>query len=789
MDKHLPNFKNCRQYEPPFCRAVCPFHLDIHDFVEKIQRGAFNAAYTLYKNAVVFPEIACSICHEPCRGVCPLKDQSIRLRDLERAVVAHATKKKPPEYNLPLKNKSIAVIGAGLSGLACALRLATKKYRVTVFERSERRGGHLWNILNPDRFIPEIAFQFQHEECDFVFQRNILSLEELIAEEYDAIYVATGKHGLHFGLLDENLTEPCFMKGEVGIFGGGSMLGHDSSQSLEDGVKMSTTIDNFLKTGNLIYTPDKSDTSMVLTPARLIHSQSIQPTGPSVGYGRYSADNHQDFPRLPIISGGDSPDSKDPVYTKDEAMAEAARCLECRCDACMLYNDLLAFNDKLILRVRDEIQATTFPGTSEVKATPAKRLISTSTFDGLCKSVCPEGIDLDGLILEARKSMHRQDKLAWVFNEFWLRDMDHANGPASLVKAPPGDKTCEYAFFPGCQLSASDPNLITATYRSLLNIHPSTGLILSCCGIPAEWAGNDDLRDQSLSRVQTEWQSIGEPTLILACPTCATFFEEHLPHIKTVSLYEQLLKNTETSFEEEPVEGTYSVFDPCKTGGQDELRSAVRSLATEKGCKLVPLPQQEEFSGCCSYGGQGSIAEPELAKFIIERRISERNNPYITYCINCRDAFRSEGKEAFHILEVLYGKSKQHLPTVTARRENRLIAKESVLKEFWKEETILKREGPDIQLIISPDLKEKLSKERILESDVASVIHTCHEKKRTIHRPEKGTFSCYGMVGHMTLWVEYRKNEEAFVLVNAYTHRMKIEMEAVWNGVKREDVL
>lgn len=785
MEKYLPSFKKCRQHEPPFCRAICPFHLDVHDFIEKVQRGAFNAAYSIYKNAVIFPEIACSICHEPCRTVCPLDTdgQAIRLRDLERATVAHATKKEPRDYNLPKKNKKIAVIGAGLSGLACALRLATKKYQVTVYERTDRRGGHLWDILDPARFVAEITFQFQHEECEFIFARNILSLDELIAEGYHAIYVATGEHGLHFGLLDDQLIQPCFMRDNVGVFGGGSMLGHGSTQSLEDGVKMSTTIDNFLKTGNLIYTPDKSETIMVLDPSRLVKSTAIQPTGPGVEYGFFSADDHQDFPRHPGFSEGDA------VYTEEEAMAEAARCLQCRCDACLVHNDLLAFNDKFPLRIRDEVQATTLPGSSEVKATPAKRLISTTSFDGICRTVCPEDIDLDGLILEARKSMHRQAKLPWVFNEFWLRDMDHANNPAALTKGPPIGETCRFAFFPGCQLGASDPDLVIETYRSLLQINAHTGIILSCCGIPAEWAGDDRKADETLSTLRTDWESLGKPTLILACPTCTTFFAQHLPDVETVSLYTYLEAKMQVSPKEKSKYQAYCIFDPCKTMGQEALRNAVRTLAKDKGCSLESLPKQEALPGCCSYGGQGSIADPDFAKFVIEKRMAEKDLPYITYCINCRDAFRSQGKEAVHILEVLYGESKQHQPTVTARRENRMMVKSSMLREFWKEEGDLKKEIPRIDLLISPDLKEKLNKERILESDVAAVIFSCQKRGCTVHRPEKDTYSCYGMVGHMTLWAEYRVEGATFILINAYTHRMKIELEAVWNGIKREDLL
>lgn len=69
------------------------------------------------------------------------------------------------------------------------------------------------------------------------------------------------------------------------------------------------------------------------------------------------------------------------------------------------------------------------------------------------------------------------------------------------------------------------------------------------------------------------------------------------------------------------------------------------------------------------------------------------------------------------------------------------------------------------------------------------MIAACQKDGCPVYHEDKDTYSCYGMVGHMTLWVEYSFSEETFTLVNAYTHRMKIEMEAVWNGVKREDLL
>ena len=134
----------CLEKELPPCTSACPFGLDVREFIPRMERGAFNLAYRLYVNAVAFPRIVSEICCEGCKEVCPKKESGggVNLRMLEKAAVAYASRRTPNNYSLPPKGKKIAVIGAGISGLACALRLASKKYDVDVYEREERIGGH-----------------------------------------------------------------------------------------------------------------------------------------------------------------------------------------------------------------------------------------------------------------------------------------------------------------------------------------------------------------------------------------------------------------------------------------------------------------------------------------------------------------------------------------------------------------------------------------------------------------------------------------------------------------------
>ena len=148
--QHQPGcIEDCLQNEPPFCKVACPFGLDVLDFIGKVQRGGFQAAYKAYQNAVGFPGIVAALCPEPCRSVCPRSQcgGAISMRLLEQAAVRYARSLDPNSYNVSPKHKKVAVIGAGISGLACTLRMASRGYELTLFEKADRIGGHLHDLL------------------------------------------------------------------------------------------------------------------------------------------------------------------------------------------------------------------------------------------------------------------------------------------------------------------------------------------------------------------------------------------------------------------------------------------------------------------------------------------------------------------------------------------------------------------------------------------------------------------------------------------------------------------
>jgi len=784
MQTYYKQFENCMQEEKAFCSDDCPFHMDVLDFEDKMAAGRYSAAFKIFRNAVAFPEIVAEICPQYCIGRCPRNELGggIQINRLEKTCLANTKKKDPNEYNLPARKGKVAIVGAGLSGLSCALRLAAKKYDITIYEKSAKIGGQLHDLLPEEVFMEDINRQFKYENYTLHTDAEIDDINTLVSDEFDVIYVATGNGGPDLGTCkhdpssfsvspeDEENGRYCYMipdtsavcHGSTAVYGGGSLLGKDVIHAAADGLAMAREIEGFLKTGVLRYPETAAKTK-------------VEP----------------DTSGIEPVSGI----SGDTIFSEEEMKSEIERCLRCQCDACRKHCDLTAYFDKWPLQMRDDIMTTTMPANSMIRKAPAIRLINMCTQCGLCGETCPGQIELGGMIKEARRMMHKIDRMPGAFHQFWVRDMEFANGPyASLAKCPPGKDSCEYAFFPGCHLGAADPEYVKSAYSALLGANDDVGLLLGCCGVPADWAGNEEIHEAALASLKADWEKLGRPTMIMACPSCMRHFREYLPEIPMISIYEifeqwaiePVGKSDVSAGKFADTDVTWSIFDPCAARNCDDMQDAVRRQLAKAEISFEDLPGGDKH-GCCGFGGNIEVASPKMAAKVAGDRSSLSENPYITYCINCRDVFHDDGKPVVHALDILLGIEGpgDELPTVTERRCNRVILKEELLNETWGE-TMTDKPVLKYDLIIGPEMKAKMDALKILEEDICHVIEMGELHGRKTFDPQAETYKCYREIGRITCWVEYKPADEAFEVINVYTHRMKIELEVVFNGRKTD---
>lgn len=765
MQSYYDQFDVCREHDIPMCADACPFRVDILDLQERITKKRFNAAYKSIRDKVAFPAIVCEICPAYCEKSCirQIIDAPLQIRRLEKSVIELASRKTPNRYNLPAKNKKIAVIGAGLSGMGFAFRMASKKYDVTIFEKTDKIGGSLAQLLPEEIYMAEFDLQFMYEKYTLKSKLVIDDIYPLCITEdnpdgFDVIYVATGKDGNTFGvpLPDRASGAGGVMSvGDTAVYIGGMVCGKDPVGALADGLEISNSAEVFLKIRKTEYPQTAEPTKCVANEDKLVKTSPVS--------------------------------AEQEALNEEQCIAEAERCIRCQCDACATYCDLIGYFDKWPAKMRDEILLSCKPAGSLVHKAPARKYIAVCTECHMMTDTCPEHIDLCGMIKLARHKMHDADKVPAAYKQYFLRDMEFANGKfAALTRQAPGSGSCRYAFFPGCSLGALNPDYVLKSYRWLLDKYSDTGLLLRCCNVPVDWAGNSEIHDRETALLKKEWEALGSPTLITACMSCSRHLNEYLPEIQTVSLYEIMAEDFDgAKFQ---TDSEYAVFDPCSAREKTAVQEAVRALADKAGLNMTELPKGDKH-GCCGFGGQGSMVLPEFTEYVTQKRSELSDRPYIVYCSNCRDIFKDRDKQAVHILDILFDIDPQNTmesPDVTQRRTNRTVLKETLLKEIWGEEMNTKPEKQAYRLIMSDEVADKVNRLKILEEDICAVIEHAEKTGRRTLSPDTAHYKAYYEIGAITVWVEYANGKEAAdrIIHNVYSHRMQIQLEAVFNGRK-----
>lgn len=137
----------CMDCGTPFCTFSCPLHNVAPEFNDLIYQEKWEEAYRVLADTNNFPEFTSRICPALCENGCVMNYTNIAMgvKSIERAIITNAWNQGwvKPEPALSSSGKSVAVIGSGPAGLACAQQLARKGYAVTVFEKNKRPGGLL----------------------------------------------------------------------------------------------------------------------------------------------------------------------------------------------------------------------------------------------------------------------------------------------------------------------------------------------------------------------------------------------------------------------------------------------------------------------------------------------------------------------------------------------------------------------------------------------------------------------------------------------------------------------
>ena len=197
------------------CENACPVNTRAPQYISAIRGENYHLAFELNRGDNLFPAILGRICVHPCEEKCRrglLLDLPISICSLKRACADFETHIHQKETAIIKRDKKVAIIGAGPSGLSAANDLARLGYSVTIFESFPIPGGML-NVGIPPYRLPREAVQQAIEEVKRLGVEIItgtpigkeLNLESL-RKKYDAVYIAAGAHKAEkLGILGEDL--------------------------------------------------------------------------------------------------------------------------------------------------------------------------------------------------------------------------------------------------------------------------------------------------------------------------------------------------------------------------------------------------------------------------------------------------------------------------------------------------------------------------------------------------------------------------------------------------------
>ena len=771
MDTNLfEKCEQCLQDEPAATTAWCPVHVDVPLMISEIEKGDFKKAYKVLEKRIPFAGILGMICDHPCESACVRKklDQAVSISELERAAVTYGYTPFKKGVSLPKKKGKVAVVGGGISGITAAFELDKKGFQVTVFEESNRLGGRIWHYegeMISRRVIEEELEIISRLGMKVIYNYRV-GKEELktLISEYEAVYLGTGEWENRLIINQETLQVL-----DWPVFAGGRLFTKTDSviYSVSAGKRAALSVERYIKKTSL--TASREREGSFETPLK------------------YNLDDVAPVARVEKINR---------IYSEEEAVSEAKQCLKCRCTECKkACSHMQKFNITPKSYGRQiQINENVIMGTRY-----ANKMINSCTMCGLCEEQCPLDIGMKDLVHETRESMVLKSKMPPSAHDFALKDMEFSNSSRFFMVKDPPLQGAEYMFYPGCQLSASCPEYVEKAYRYLLkHVEEGVGLMLGCCGAPADWAGRKDLMQESTERVRKAWNDAGKPVFILACSSCMDIFERYLPEISCASLWEVFQKyglpeQTKTLMQQaDHRHHVLNVHDACSTRYHKEVHESIRKIADDLGCEIEELKYTKTKTKCCGYGGLVFYANREQADDFAEDRIQESKNDLLVYCAMCKDLFVEKGKRTFHILDLIFGENPDEdalkkMPNLSQRHANRTRLKNKLLRELWGEVLEMdEKQGNDsmqgndlknennLNVVIPQHIWDVMEKRLILFEDIEKVVLNSQATGQRFFNPEDGSYLAHLRIKYVTYWVRYAEKDDGIHVLSAYSHRMEV---------------
>jgi NADPH-dependent glutamate synthase beta subunit-like oxidoreductase len=193
-----------RDKMPP-CNNACPTGEQIQKYLDFVKHDRFLDGYLTIVEDNFMPSITGRVCYHPCETACnrAAHDEPIGIRSVERFLGDFGL--QLPENPIldtlpPLNGRTVAIVGSGPGGLACAYHLRRRGYASVIFEAMDKPGGMLRGGI-PHWHLPEDVLEAELAKllslggieirCGIRAGTPALTWDDL--RNYDAAFLALGQ--------------------------------------------------------------------------------------------------------------------------------------------------------------------------------------------------------------------------------------------------------------------------------------------------------------------------------------------------------------------------------------------------------------------------------------------------------------------------------------------------------------------------------------------------------------------------------------------------------------------
>jgi len=196
----------CLDCGNPYCEWKCPVHNYIPTWLDLINEGKIIEAAEMSHKTNSLPEICGRICPQDrlCEGACTLEDGfgAVSIGSIEKYITDEAFRLgwKPDMSNVIKTDKTVAIIGAGPAGLACADILTRNGVKAKIYDKYSRIGGLLTFGIPPFKLDKDIVEKrkeiLEDMGVEFILNTEIgkdIDFQD-IYDSHDAVFLGMGTY-------------------------------------------------------------------------------------------------------------------------------------------------------------------------------------------------------------------------------------------------------------------------------------------------------------------------------------------------------------------------------------------------------------------------------------------------------------------------------------------------------------------------------------------------------------------------------------------------------------------